>query len=72
MICINPSKPSGNKKTRRICSDGFMIFLNYKYHFHLAWKQVWKWWWCNWIKYIPYDYFDKDTQLFTIINSKGK
>jgi len=22
------------------------------YHFSIAWEQGWKWWWCNWLKFI--------------------
>jgi len=50
------------QKTRQICSDGFMIFLT-TYHIHLAWEQVWKWWWCNWIKIISYEYEGKGSNI---------
>jgi len=29
-----------------------IYFWLYSIHFQLAWVQVWKWWWCNWIKFI--------------------
>jgi len=58
---------AGKIKTRLICSDGLWYFDTITYHFHFAWAQGKKWWWCNLIDVICLKSEGKYTVFLIII-----